>query len=138
MQLTFVFWNHTHPLLFWLIRKYFYRPGQTNRQTCAFLSGTSCADCLHFQAQVSARAAVLKEQLERRRKEAYEREKKLWEEHVSLAPVVLPGSCTRAFTGCCASLMVLWSYFLPLVQFPYVSLSLSSFKDDPYGSYFGV
>ncbi|KAM9084042.1 serine/threonine-protein kinase Nek1 isoform 5-T7 [Megaptera novaeangliae] len=58
-----------------------------------------------LKAQVSARAAVLKEQLERRRKEAYEREKKLWEEHVSLAPVVvLPGSCPPAFTGCCASL----------------------------------
>ncbi|XP_066896166.1 serine/threonine-protein kinase Nek1 isoform X2 [Kogia breviceps] len=58
-----------------------------------------------LKAQVSARAAVLKEQLERRRKEAYEREKKLWEEHVSLAPVVvLPGSCLPAFTGCCASL----------------------------------
>ena len=104
-----------------------------------FLSGTSCADCLHFQAQVSARAAVLKEQLERRRKEAYEREKKLWEEHVSLAPVVvLPGSCPPAFTGSCASLTVLWSYFLPLVHFPCISLSLSSFKDDPCGSYFGV
>ncbi|XP_022450570.1 serine/threonine-protein kinase Nek1 isoform X3 [Delphinapterus leucas] len=35
-----------------------------------------------LKAQVSARAAVLKEQLERRRKEAYEREKKLWEEHL--------------------------------------------------------
>nr|XP_058927505.1 serine/threonine-protein kinase Nek1 isoform X2 [Kogia breviceps] len=36
-----------------------------------------------LKAQVSARAAVLKEQLERRRKEAYEREKKLWEEHLA-------------------------------------------------------
>ncbi|XP_067601489.1 serine/threonine-protein kinase Nek1 isoform X2 [Pseudorca crassidens] len=35
-----------------------------------------------LKAQVSARAAVLKEQLERRRKEAYEREKKLWEENL--------------------------------------------------------
>ncbi|XP_054432039.1 serine/threonine-protein kinase Nek1 [Pteronotus mesoamericanus] len=34
-----------------------------------------------FKAQASARAAVLKEQLERKRKEAYEREKKVWEEH---------------------------------------------------------
>lgn len=39
-------------------------------------------DCFHFQIQASARAAVLKEQLERKRKEAYEREKKVWEEHV--------------------------------------------------------
>ncbi|NXG59552.1 NEK1 kinase, partial [Hemiprocne comata] len=34
------------------------------------------------KAQVNARAAVLKEQLERKRKEAYEREKKAWEEHL--------------------------------------------------------
>lgn len=37
--------------------------------------------CL-LQAQANARAAVLKEQLERKRKEAYEREKRAWEEHV--------------------------------------------------------
>ena len=36
-----------------------------------------------LQAQANARAAVLKEQLERKRKEAYEREKRAWEEHVS-------------------------------------------------------
>lgn len=35
-----------------------------------------------LKAQASARAAVLKEQLERKRKEAYEREKKAWEEHL--------------------------------------------------------
>ncbi|XP_045853269.1 serine/threonine-protein kinase Nek1 isoform X5 [Meles meles] len=35
-----------------------------------------------YKAQASARAAVLKEQLERKRKEAYEREKKVWEEHL--------------------------------------------------------
>ncbi|XP_074922469.1 serine/threonine-protein kinase Nek1 isoform X5 [Chelonoidis abingdonii] len=34
-----------------------------------------------LKAQANARAAVLKEQLERKRKEAYEREKKAWEEH---------------------------------------------------------
>ncbi|NWS75674.1 NEK1 kinase, partial [Crotophaga sulcirostris] len=34
------------------------------------------------KAQTNARAAVLKEQLERKRKEAYEREKKAWEEHL--------------------------------------------------------
>ncbi|XP_051472428.1 serine/threonine-protein kinase Nek1 isoform X16 [Apus apus] len=34
------------------------------------------------KAQVNARAAVLKEQLERKRREAYEREKKAWEEHL--------------------------------------------------------
>nr|KAF6401879.1 NIMA related kinase 1 [Rousettus aegyptiacus] len=35
-----------------------------------------------LKAQASARASVLKEQLERKRKEAYEREKKVWEEHL--------------------------------------------------------
>uniref|UniRef100_A0A8C2YSN9 non-specific serine/threonine protein kinase n=1 Tax=Chinchilla lanigera TaxID=34839 RepID=A0A8C2YSN9_CHILA len=35
-----------------------------------------------IKAQTNARAAVLKEQLERKRKEAYEREKKVWEEHL--------------------------------------------------------
>ncbi|XP_032990943.1 serine/threonine-protein kinase Nek1 isoform X4 [Rhinolophus ferrumequinum] len=35
-----------------------------------------------LKIQASARAAVLKEQLERKRKEAYEREKKVWEEHM--------------------------------------------------------
>uniref|UniRef100_A0A8C5WQ06 non-specific serine/threonine protein kinase n=1 Tax=Laticauda laticaudata TaxID=8630 RepID=A0A8C5WQ06_LATLA len=35
-----------------------------------------------FKAQANARAAVLKEQLERKRKDAYERERKAWEEHV--------------------------------------------------------
>ncbi|KAM5264316.1 serine/threonine-protein kinase Nek1 [Ctenodactylus gundi] len=35
-----------------------------------------------FKAQTNARAAVLKEQLERKRKEAYEREKKVWEDHL--------------------------------------------------------
>uniref|UniRef100_A0A8C6EUX0 non-specific serine/threonine protein kinase n=1 Tax=Marmota marmota marmota TaxID=9994 RepID=A0A8C6EUX0_MARMA len=35
-----------------------------------------------LKAQANARAAVLKEQLERKRKEAYEREKKVWEEQL--------------------------------------------------------
>uniref|UniRef100_A0A5F8HI69 non-specific serine/threonine protein kinase n=1 Tax=Monodelphis domestica TaxID=13616 RepID=A0A5F8HI69_MONDO len=35
-----------------------------------------------LKAQANARAAVLKEQLERKRKEAYEREKQAWEEHL--------------------------------------------------------
>uniref|UniRef100_A0A8C3JT06 non-specific serine/threonine protein kinase n=1 Tax=Calidris pygmaea TaxID=425635 RepID=A0A8C3JT06_9CHAR len=35
------------------------------------------------KAQANARAAVLKEQLEQKRKEAYEREKRAWEEHFS-------------------------------------------------------
>ncbi|KAG8504603.1 Serine/threonine-protein kinase Nek1, partial [Galemys pyrenaicus] len=35
-----------------------------------------------LKAQANARAAVIKEQLERKRKEAYEREKKIWEEHL--------------------------------------------------------
>ncbi|XP_069872603.1 serine/threonine-protein kinase Nek1 isoform X9 [Dipodomys merriami] len=49
--------------------------------------GSNEADWRHkkmesFKAQTNARAAVLKEQLERKRKEAYEREKKMWEEHL--------------------------------------------------------
>ncbi|ETE68306.1 Serine/threonine-protein kinase Nek1, partial [Ophiophagus hannah] len=35
-----------------------------------------------LKAQANARAAVLKEQLERKRKDAYERERKAWEEHL--------------------------------------------------------
>ncbi|KAM6346570.1 serine/threonine-protein kinase Nek1 isoform 3-T5 [Podargus strigoides] len=35
-----------------------------------------------LKAQANARAAVLREQLERKRKEAYEREKRAWEEHL--------------------------------------------------------
>lgn len=35
-----------------------------------------------LKAQTNARAAVLKEQLERKRKEAYEREKRVWEEQL--------------------------------------------------------
>ncbi|KAK2506774.1 hypothetical protein MC885_016539, partial [Smutsia gigantea] len=35
-----------------------------------------------LKAQASARAAVLKEQLERKRREAYEREKRAWDEHL--------------------------------------------------------
>ncbi|XP_041862500.1 serine/threonine-protein kinase Nek1 isoform X2 [Melanotaenia boesemani] len=36
-----------------------------------------------LKAQANARAAVLKEQLEKKRREAYEREKKAWEEHLA-------------------------------------------------------
>ena len=35
-----------------------------------------------WQAHANARAAVLKEQLEKKRKEAHEKEKKAWEDHV--------------------------------------------------------
>ncbi|NXJ93132.1 NEK1 kinase, partial [Corythaixoides concolor] len=42
------------------------------------------------KAQVNARAAVLKEQLERKRKEAYEREKRAWEEHLIVKGVKNP------------------------------------------------
>ncbi|XP_032659536.1 serine/threonine-protein kinase Nek1 isoform X6 [Chelonoidis abingdonii] len=43
-----------------------------------------------LKAQANARAAVLKEQLERKRKEAYEREKKAWEEHLAAKGVKNP------------------------------------------------
>ncbi|XP_019133844.2 serine/threonine-protein kinase Nek1 isoform X2 [Larimichthys crocea] len=36
-----------------------------------------------LKAQANARAAVLKEQLEKKRKEAYEREKRAWEDHLT-------------------------------------------------------
>uniref|UniRef100_A0A8C5H975 non-specific serine/threonine protein kinase n=1 Tax=Gouania willdenowi TaxID=441366 RepID=A0A8C5H975_GOUWI len=39
-----------------------------------------------LKAQANARAAVLKEQLEKKRREAHEREKKAWEDHVSSCP----------------------------------------------------
>ncbi|NWH58038.1 NEK1 kinase, partial [Geococcyx californianus] len=42
------------------------------------------------KAQTNARAAVLKEQLEQKRKEAYEREKRAWEEHLVLKGVKNP------------------------------------------------
>uniref|UniRef100_A0A4W5MGJ4 non-specific serine/threonine protein kinase n=1 Tax=Hucho hucho TaxID=62062 RepID=A0A4W5MGJ4_9TELE len=61
------------------------------------------------KAQAQARAAVLKEQLEKKRREAYEREKRAWEDHlaargvkfgmvaggvaVELAPPPQPGPC---------------------------------------------
>ncbi|NWH76607.1 NEK1 kinase, partial [Piaya cayana] len=41
-------------------------------------------------AQANVRAAVLKEQLERKRKEAYEREKRAWEEHLIVKGVKNP------------------------------------------------
>ncbi|XP_066487838.1 serine/threonine-protein kinase Nek1 isoform X2 [Tiliqua scincoides] len=43
-----------------------------------------------LKAQANARAAVLKEQLERKRKEAYEREKRAWEEHLVARGVKMP------------------------------------------------
>ncbi|XP_006111741.2 serine/threonine-protein kinase Nek1 isoform X2 [Pelodiscus sinensis] len=43
-----------------------------------------------LKAQANARAAVLKEQLERKRREAYEREKKAWEEHLEAKGVKNP------------------------------------------------
>lgn len=49
--------------------------------------------CTH-QAQANARAAVLKEQLEKKRKEAYEREKRAWEDHVS--SIIHPKTMTQS------------------------------------------
>lgn len=43
-----------------------------------------CYKLLFLQAQANTRAAVLKEQLEKKRREAYERERKAWEEHVRM------------------------------------------------------
>ncbi|KAM4548251.1 serine/threonine-protein kinase Nek1 isoform 2-T2 [Odontesthes bonariensis] len=42
-----------------------------------------------LKAQANTRAAVLKEQLEKKRREAYEREKKAWEEHIAARGVMI-------------------------------------------------
>lgn len=46
--------------------------------------------CSVLQAQANARAALLKEQLEKKRREAYEREKRAWEDHVSICFWFIP------------------------------------------------
>ncbi|XP_070613510.1 serine/threonine-protein kinase Nek1 isoform X3 [Erythrolamprus reginae] len=43
-----------------------------------------------LKAQANARAAILKEQLERKRKDAYERERKAWEEHLVCKGIKTP------------------------------------------------
>ncbi|XP_073712082.1 serine/threonine-protein kinase Nek1 isoform X2 [Misgurnus anguillicaudatus] len=45
-----------------------------------------------LKAQSKARAAVLKEQLEKKRREAYEREKKAWEDHLVARGVKVPAA----------------------------------------------
>ena len=59
----------------------------------------------HFslQAQADEKAARLKEQLEKQRREAYEKEKKQWEEHVSINIVMSTDSLIKvqcAFIQC--------------------------------------
>ncbi|XP_007550802.1 serine/threonine-protein kinase Nek1 isoform X5 [Poecilia formosa] len=53
-----------------------------------------------LKAQANARVAVLKEQLEKKRREAYEREKKAWEDHLGAARAaksgVAPGNAAGA------------------------------------------
>ncbi|XP_037626465.1 serine/threonine-protein kinase Nek1 isoform X2 [Sebastes umbrosus] len=53
-----------------------------------------------LKAQANARAAVLKEQLEKKRKEAYEREKRVWEDHLAArgvkVGVMAPGNVEAA------------------------------------------
>ncbi|XP_028817996.1 serine/threonine-protein kinase Nek1 isoform X2 [Denticeps clupeoides] len=44
-----------------------------------------------LKAQANARAAVLREQLEKRRREAYEREKKAWEDQIGVRGVKMAG-----------------------------------------------
>lgn len=46
--------------------------------------------CSVLQSQANARAALLKEQLEKKRREAYEREKRAWEDHVSICFWLIP------------------------------------------------
>lgn len=71
---------------------------------------------------MSARASVLKEQLERKRREAYEREKKAWEEHVSLDLFPPCQSCSPVPAGGPASLNSV-RLFKILLPFPYITLS---------------
>uniref|UniRef100_A0A6I8PAG4 non-specific serine/threonine protein kinase n=1 Tax=Ornithorhynchus anatinus TaxID=9258 RepID=A0A6I8PAG4_ORNAN len=52
-----------------------------------------------LKAQTNARAAVLKEQLERKRKEAYEREKKAWEEHLVAKEAKIPSNVAPVESG---------------------------------------
>ncbi|KAM4739512.1 serine/threonine-protein kinase Nek1 isoform 2-T2 [Anableps anableps] len=49
-----------------------------------------------LKAQANARVAVLKEQLEKKRREAYEREKRAWEDHLAAARVAKCGSAAGA------------------------------------------
>ncbi|XP_069487500.1 serine/threonine-protein kinase Nek1 isoform X3 [Ambystoma mexicanum] len=59
-----------------------------------------------LKAQANARAAILKEQLERKRREAYEREKKAWDDHLAAkgfknpnGPAVAPSSPSHGQQG---------------------------------------
>ncbi|XP_042339439.1 serine/threonine-protein kinase Nek1 isoform X2 [Plectropomus leopardus] len=54
-----------------------------------------------LKAQANARAAVLKEQLEKKRREAYEREKKAWEDHLAARGVKV-GSLAAGNVGTAA------------------------------------
>uniref|UniRef100_A0A8C3DX05 non-specific serine/threonine protein kinase n=1 Tax=Corvus moneduloides TaxID=1196302 RepID=A0A8C3DX05_CORMO len=67
------------------------------------------------KAQANARAAVLKEQLERKRKEAYEREKRAWEEHpgvpvISMTSALKEVGVVGTFKGTILS-GICWSFF---------------------------
>lgn len=116
----------TYILLCWLQCQYPFRPRLEDTIGFPF---DNCVNGFHFQAQTNARAAVLKEQLERKRKEAYEREKRVWEEQVRLPYQVLLGSCPWALLrirpGSCTWLAsVPWpSHFLSLflLSFPFSS-----------------
>uniref|UniRef100_A0A8D3C719 non-specific serine/threonine protein kinase n=1 Tax=Scophthalmus maximus TaxID=52904 RepID=A0A8D3C719_SCOMX len=69
-----------------------------------------------LKAQANARAAVLKEQLEKKRREAYDREKRAWEDHVSafilcFTPTFL---CQNHYLPSLVKIMLL--DFCPLLQ----------------------
>lgn len=103
-----------------------------------FFLALNFVDCPPLQAQASARAAVLKEQLERKRKEAYEREKKVWEEHVSRDPCEDPAFAALPALKGAVPATALWFCVFILIHFS-ASLSLSSIKDNALcGSYFGI
>ena len=93
-----------------------FRSGRKGKP-CAFLSGVNFVDCPPLQAQASARAAVLKEQLERKRKEAYEREKKVWEEHVSRRPCEDPAFAALPALKGAVPATTLWFCVFILIHF---------------------
>ncbi|XP_045906162.1 serine/threonine-protein kinase Nek1 isoform X1 [Micropterus dolomieu] len=72
-----------------------------------------------LKAQANARAAVLKEQLEKKRKEAYEREKRVWEDHLAargLKVGMAAGSVASSAVAAAAAAAVLSTSDSPLPQ----------------------
>lgn len=97
-ECTFLFWNHTHSTLLASKSVSFLDPGWRIMTVGSPSDNYNFINGFHFQAQTNARVAVLKEQLERKRKEAYEREKRVWEEQVRLLYLILLEFMSLALT----------------------------------------